>query len=141
MNRLGLFSPAINEANITGYPKLSALTNSSASLEDRARSYLDANCAECHRPGGTGITFDARYDTPLAEQRIVNFPPSVSLGRDNARIVMPKDSWRSVLYDRMNTNGPAITIKMPPLARNLIDTDGVKLIRDWINSLPTPASP
>jgi hypothetical protein len=41
----------------------------------------------------------------------------------------------------MNTNGPAITIKMPPLARNLIDTDGVKLIRDWINSLPTPASP
>jgi uncharacterized repeat protein (TIGR03806 family) len=141
LNRLGLFSPAINEANIAGYPKLSALTNSSASLEDRARSYLDANCAECHRPGGTGITFDARYDTPLAEQRIVNFPPSVSLGRDNARIVMPKDSWRSVLYDRMNTNGPAITIKMPPLARNLIDTDGVKLIRDWINSLPTPASP
>jgi hypothetical protein len=29
---------------------------------------------------------------------------------------------------------------MPPLARNLIDTNAVNLIRDWINSLPVPAA-
>jgi len=34
----------------------------------------------------------------------------------------------------MNTNLPAI--KMPPLARNLIDTNAVQVITDWINSLP-----
>jgi len=137
LNRLGLFSPAINEAIIANLPKLSALTNSGASVEERARSYLDANCAQCHRPGGIG-NFDARYDTPLDKQHIVNYPASFSLGYSNACIIMPKDFLRSVIQDRMNTN--TMTIKMPPLGRNVIDTNAVNLIRDWINSLPTASS-
>jgi uncharacterized repeat protein (TIGR03806 family) len=133
LNRLGLFSPAINEANIAGFEKLSALTDSSASLEQRARSYLDANCAQCHRPGGIG-NFDARYDTPLANQHLVNFPASVTLGFDNVRMIAPGDLRRSIIYDRINTNAPII--KMPPLARNRIDSNAVQILGDWINSLP-----
>ena len=134
----GCFYPAINEAEIANFEQLSALTNLSASYEQRARSYLDANCAQCHQPGGAGITFDARYDTPLANQNIVNVPASFSLGYDNAKIMAPSDIWRSVLYDRMNVVNP--TIQMPPLARNLIDTNAVELMADWINSLGgTPA--
>jgi uncharacterized repeat protein (TIGR03806 family) len=132
LNRLGLFSPAINEANLPKLAKLSSLSDSSASLEQRARSYLDANCAECHRPGGIG-NYDARYDTPLASQHLVNFPASVTLGFDNVRMIAPGDLQRSIIYDRMNTNAP--TIKMPPLARNRVDANAVQLMADWINSL------
>ncbi|HEX4263993.1 MAG TPA: chitobiase/beta-hexosaminidase C-terminal domain-containing protein [Verrucomicrobiae bacterium] len=140
LNRIGLFYPAINEASITNYSKLSALTNLTASFEERARSYLDANCAQCHQPGGVGITFDARYDTPLANQNITNYPAAFNLGYDNASIIKSKDVWRSMIYQRMNTTNN--TYKMPSLARNLIDTNAVEVFTDWINSLSgMPALP
>jgi len=135
-----MFYPAISESDVTNYAQLSSLTNSSASFEQRARSYLDANCAQCHQPGGTGITFDARYDTPLDLQYILNVPAQFSLGYDHACIVKAKDVWRSMIYQRMNTLNHAI--QMPPLARNLIDTNAVSVMAGWINSLPgTPALP
>lgn len=134
LNRLGLFNPAFDEATITNFEQLSALTNLNASLEQRARSYLDANCAQCHQPGGAGITFDARYDTPLTQQNITNYPAQLTLGLDRAYIAKAQDVWRSTLLLRINTNDP--TVKMPPLARNLIDTNAVQVFTVWINSLP-----
>ena len=128
---------------LPSFGKLFAITNISASLEDRARSYLDANCAQCHQPGGSGPTFDGRFETPLSQQNITNFPAAFSLGYDHARVVANRDIWRSVLYGRMNTadaTNAAAKVQMPPLARNLIDTNAVELIAKWINSLPgTPA--
>jgi autotransporter-associated beta strand protein len=138
LNRLGLFNPAFNESDINGFARLSAMTNLSASLQERVRSYLDANCEQCHQPGGQGITWDARYDTPLAQQNITNFPAAFPLGiSDGACIVKAKDAWRSVLLARINTTNQ--DIQMPDF-RNLIDTNAVQVITDWINSLPgTPA--
>jgi uncharacterized repeat protein (TIGR03806 family) len=133
LNRLGLFSPAISETRIAGFPKVSALTDLKVPLEDRVRSYLDVNCAECHRPGGVG-NYDARYDTPLADQHIVKAPAAVTLGIADARIVMPGDTGRSVLYQRITSTVP--TVKMPLLSHNQVDARATQLISDWISSLP-----
>jgi hypothetical protein len=138
LNRLGLLNPAINEAAIGSYAQLLAMTNASASLQDRVRSYLDVNCEQCHQPGGQGPTWDARFDTPLAQQDITNYPAAFPLNiSDNACIVKAKDVWRSVLVSRINTLDQ--NIQMPDF-RNLIDSNGVQMITAWINSLPgTPA--
>jgi hypothetical protein len=136
---LGLFNPAFDESAITNFEALSALTNLTASPQARARSYLDANCAQCHQPGGTGPTFDARYDTPLPNQNITNYAALSSLGNDNECIISGNDIWRSSIYSRMNIvdeTNPSQHIQMPPLARLLIDTNAVAVMAEWIGSLP-----
>ena len=135
LNRLGLLNPAFDEAGISSFEQLYSLTNQTASYESRARSYLDANCAQCHQPGGSGPTFDARYETALTNQNLIYGVLSKgNLGYDHTYVVVPKDIWRSILYDRVNSLDPAV--KMPPLARNVIDTNGVAVLAGWINSLP-----
>jgi hypothetical protein len=139
LNHLGLFNPAISEAAISGYDRLASLNDLTRTLVDRSRSYIDANCAQCHRPTGTGPTFDARWDTPLANQRIINANVLGNLGYDNAHVVTPRDLPRSILYQRANSTDSLI--KMPQLARNLVDTNAMTVIAAWINSLPGPALP
>ena len=53
-------------------------------------------------------------------------------------MIVPRDIWRSEIRQRMNTTNNVI--KMPPLARALIDSNAVAVLEGWINSLPgTPA--
>ena len=55
-NHLGLFNKELEEDTISKLPALVRVGHGSASLEARARSYLDANCAQCHRPNGGQVT-------------------------------------------------------------------------------------
>ena len=132
-NHLGLFAPEINNEDLSKLPSLAASADESRTLQERARSYLDANCAQCHRPGGTVANFDARYDTPLAEQSLIDGPVLIDQGIDRPRVISPHDVWRSIAFMRLNTVGD---IKMPPLARETIDRKGVHLLNDWIASMP-----
>lgn len=134
-NHIGLFDRQLSKKELAACPSLARSTDTSRSLEDRARSYLDANCSQCHRPGGTVAYFDARYDTPLPDQDIVTGQILIDEGVDGARVIAPNDIWRSILFMRANSVGD---IKMPPLAHNLIDTNGMALLREWIESMPGP---
>jgi uncharacterized repeat protein (TIGR03806 family) len=132
---LGLFDTNFSDADVKFFSKLAAADDLSRPLEDRARSYLDANCAQCHRPNGTVAFFDARYDTPLAGQKIIGGRVLIDQRIDSARVIAPNDIWRSILFMRANTTE---AFKMPMLARNTIDEHGMKLLREWIESLPGP---
>jgi mono/diheme cytochrome c family protein len=135
-NHLGLFAPAFKDEELRKFAALAAPGDTTRSLSDRARSYLDANCAQCHRPGGTVANFDARYDTTPDQQALIDGPVLIDEGIDRPRVISPHDIWRSIAYMRMDTVGD---IRMPPLARETIDQQGVQLLGAWINSLPGSA--
>ena len=59
-NHIGLFEPGFEETSLPSFARLARANDETRSVEDRARSFLDANCAHCHRPGGTVAIFDAR---------------------------------------------------------------------------------
>ena len=132
-NHLGLFAPAFKDDAVQRFAALAATDDTTRSLADRARSYLDANCAQCHRPGGTVADFDARFDTPLEKQALIDGPVLIDQGIDRPRVISPHDIWRSIAYMRIDT---VDDIRMPPLARETIDLKGVHLLGEWINSMP-----
>jgi uncharacterized repeat protein (TIGR03806 family) len=136
-NNAGLFDAKLNEAEIPHFDKLVAVTDTAAPLSLRARSYFDANCSQCHRPGGVESFFDARFDTPLDKQDFINGPIENPLGISGAKIIVPGDISKSVLFHRISVTG---NLQMPPLARNVDDTNAIQTITQWIDSLPRNAA-
>ncbi len=142
-NYLQMFSADIGEGNIGGFTKLTLISDATggatrAALEARVRSYVDSNCAQCHRPGGVDSYWDARFDTPIANQGIIDGVVKNSLGIIGAEVVRPLTISESLLELRMNSVDP--TIKMPPLARNVIDSTAVGVVDAWIGLLPASST-
>ena len=105
-----------------------------APLADRARSYMQSNCAPCHLPNGTATSdIDLRYEMPLSQTRTCNIEPKEGdLGINGLLLISPGNAEASAMYQRTvrrDDDG------MPPLASRVIDDPGTTLIRDWINSL------
>ena len=136
LERLAVFSAPL-PASLAGLPRLSDPTDLTENVERRARSYLDANCASCHRPGGTSRSaMDLRFAAPLEALGLGVAPVLGDLGVLDARLVAPGAPERSVLYRRMTTLDEN---RMPPLATQQIDVDGVDAVRRWIAGLaPAP---
>ena len=132
-NHIGLFNVDLDEGEIPHFTRLVAVSDIRAPLEWRVRSYFDANCAQCHRPGGAEAFFDARIDTPLEMQNLVAGPVENPLGIPGAKVVVARDPDKSILFHRIDVIGSS---QMPPLARNAVDHNAVAVIAKWINSLP-----
>ena len=135
LDHLNIFNPGIsNIQSLINNTLTSAPTDdTSASLTDRARSYLDSNCAYCHRPSGVRANFDARLSTPLALQEIIDGELIEGGGTPGEAVVVPGSITQSILFHRANSVGEGFT--MPPLAKDLIDEVGMDLLREWILAL------
>jgi uncharacterized repeat protein (TIGR03806 family) len=134
LNAINTLTPPIADpAAETPYPNP---TGTTGTLGERARAYLHTNCAQCHRPSGpTTSNMDLRYATTLANTNACDAAPGLGdLGIANARLIAPGAADRSVIPARMNLRGNPNA--MPPTGLGArVDADGVKLIRDWIDSL------
>lgn len=107
---------------------------SSGTLEQRARAYLDVNCAHCHNPQGPAHTsgLDLRWSQHEPIQWGVLKRP-VAAGRGSAGFefaIEPGHPERSFLLYRMQSTDPGVM--MPETGRQLVDERGVALMRDWI---------
>lgn len=134
LSHLQVFDVPPDTNNLGALMTSSKKDDTGASLEDRARTYLDTNCGYCHRPG-TSISayFDARMSTPLSQQNILYGPLFNKFGLTDPRAIVPGDLEHSLIYQRMNAIHD--NLAMPPLAKNLKDTAGIELMRDYIMSL------
>lgn len=137
-NHVGLFDRDVGSAS--QYQALTAPADTSATLQARARAYLDSNCSQCHRPGGpTRVSLDFRSRTPNAEMNAIGVRPITgSLGIFNALIVTPGNKSRSTLWERMRRLDDA---RMPPVGSHRVDAEGVSLIGQWIDSLQVSQLP
>lgn len=133
-SRIGMFSQPPDEREIENAPRLVAIDDQTASLEHRVRSYLDANCASCHRPGGVRANFDARFETPLAGQNLLDGPVNSKDSLADSFVVRPGDPSRSMIVHRMLDG----TKPMPPVGVKVRDQAALAVICEWIDSLPAP---
>ena len=108
-----------------------------APLEARARSYLDANCAHCHRAGGgggpSGLTLLASETRPAAFG-VCKSPVAAGPGA-GGRIhdITPGAPDESIMIYRMSSTDPEI--KMPEIPNLLVDEAGIALVSAWITGL------
>jgi uncharacterized repeat protein (TIGR03806 family) len=130
-NSIGAFAAPIGSA--AGHPSLPD-PHGTAALAERARSYLDANCAICHRPGGpTPTDIDLRFATPIDDARLLNVRPSGGdLGLIDAFRIKPGVKESSVLWERLRRLDGT---RMPPLASHVVDERALALIGEWIDAL------
>jgi hypothetical protein len=121
------------------YRKLPDPYDASQPLEDRARSYLHANCSICHiEAGGGNAQMQLEYSTELAKMGIIDAPPlHHRFDIADARLIAPGDPARSVLLHRISRRGEG-TGQMPQLATHLVDERAVKLFEEWIRTVQAP---
>ena len=105
-------------------------------IELRARSYLEVNCAYCHKSGGTAPSaWDGRMALSLAATGLINGAANNNNGDPQNRLIVPGDALHSVVLQRVGaSNG---FTRMPPLGSSEIDVNAVALLTAWITqSLP-----
>lgn len=114
---------------------------SSASLEIRARTWLEVNCGSCHNPRGEAIT--SGLDLSLSQTHAAKFgvyKPPVAAGRGSGGYrfgIEPGKPESSFLLHRIRSLDPGVM--MPPLGRNTIDEGGARLVEEWISEMQVDA--
>jgi hypothetical protein len=114
----------------------------------QALGYLHVNCGTCHNPTSSvqaRASLDLRLrlgtlgsleETPVATTAF-GVDISVSDGTEPGgatQLIVPGDAEASAVFLRMNSRGELYS--MPPLGTEIIDDDGVGMLRDWIDNLP-----
>jgi hypothetical protein len=133
LERLGVYKEKLPQPT-DRLPRLVDYQDPRENLNLRARAYLHANCAHCHRKwGGGNAEFDLQASIPLGATKAVNTPPGQGTFQlADPRILVPGDPERSLVYHRMKMEGLG---RMPHVASAVVDREALATLRAWISGL------
>jgi uncharacterized repeat protein (TIGR03806 family) len=118
-------------------PKLANYNDPLANIDDRAKAYLDINCAHCHNKVGQAQTSGLYLDWKQSDHTAFGFNKSpIAAGRGSGDLkydIVPGKPEESILLHRMKSTDPGVM--MPELSRSLVHNEGVELIREWIKRM------
>lgn len=109
----------------------------SGSLDERARAYLDINCAHCHNDQGpaknSGLNLTIHESDPY-RLGVNKKPVAAGRGSGNHKYgIVPSEPNASILVHRMQTTEPGTM--MPELGRTVPHEEGIALIKEWISNM------
>lgn len=134
--KIGLLTDVPEGANV---PKAPVWNDpATGTLAERARIYLDINCAHCHRPDGpastSGLNLSYSEQNPTA-WGLRKTPVAAGRGSGGRPYdIVPGKPDQSILLYRMTSTDPGVM--MPEVARKVVHQEGVALIRAWIEEMP-----
>lgn len=138
LRRVGVIDETF--ATLASKHVLATLDDDSASAEHRARSWLHANCAACHRfQGGGSGAFRTNIEASTADTLLLDaLPMQGTFGLNDARVIAPGVPERSTLYHRIAQSGPG---HMPQLGAQFADPRALLVLYEWIGSLAPSQTP
>ncbi|GAB4031220.1 SO2930 family diheme c-type cytochrome [Spirosoma jeollabukense] len=126
---------------LTGLPALTSCPKTpvwnkpeTGTINDRARAWLDINCAHCHNPKGpamtSGLNLSVSERDPTA-LGVLKTPVAAGRGSGGHPFdIVPGKPDESILIYRLNSTDPGEM--MPELGRKTIQTESLELLRAWI---------
>ncbi|MGD9723044.1 MAG: SO2930 family diheme c-type cytochrome [Pirellulales bacterium] len=116
---------------------------STGSLDQRARAWLEINCAHCHNPTGparnSGLDLLASQHNPTS-YGIMKTPVAAGRGTGGREYgIVPGQPDESILMYRILSIDTGIM--MPELGKRLIHKEGAELVREWIAAMPSATPP
>ncbi len=116
------------------------VADEAAPIDLRARTWLSANCAHCHRlRGGGSVTIKTNLSEKLENMDLLGIKPlKGGFGLDDPKLLSAGQPFNSVLYYRSVTSGVG---HMPMIGAKTVDPLGAKVLHDWIASLGDSPEP
>jgi uncharacterized repeat protein (TIGR03806 family) len=122
---------------LSDVPRLAVWNDSSLDTNDRARAYLEVNCAHCHNPVGparnSGLHLNIEETNPY---HLGTFKSPVAAGKGTGgRLygIVPGKPDESIVAYRMRTTEAGEI--MPEFGKTLVHDEGLALIRQWITEM------
>ena len=141
INQLDYFNEEniLNQYNVsTDYDKMPVWNDPlTAPLAERAKAYLDANCAHCHSAQGSAKNSGLYLDYHQKDQRKRGiYKPPIAAGKGSGDFqydIVPGAPESSIFIYRVGSNDPAI--RMPEIGRSVVHEEGLALLSQYIKEL------